>query len=147
MGRRPSMVRRLHEGAALRWAAVGGLLVIGAVHLNLYAGESYDRIPTIGWLFLLTVVSAWALAAVMAVRPHLLTALLSAGFALSVLGGYVLTLLLPAGLFSFKEPGISYSGGLSIVAEGCVAITSSLLIRGGDRARRQGGAGRHRGPF
>ncbi|MHB8438201.1 MAG: hypothetical protein ACYDD4_03455 [Acidimicrobiales bacterium] len=110
-----------------------GLLVIGAVHLNLYAGEGYSHIPTIGWLFLLTVITAFVLAAGSSLSSHALVGLSSAGFALSVLGGYLLTLFLPAGLFSFKEPGVSYSGVLSIVAEVVVAgagILGAWVARG-----------------
>ncbi|MGH9920685.1 MAG: hypothetical protein ACRD6W_17670, partial [Nitrososphaerales archaeon] len=89
----------------LRVLVVMGLFAIATVHLNLYVGESYDRIPTIGWLFLLTVVTAFVFAVALALRPHPLLALATASFAMSVLGGYLLTLFLPGGLFSFKEPG------------------------------------------
>lgn len=108
-----------------RAVVVVGLLVVGAVHLNLYAGEGYNHIPTIGWLFLLTVITAFVLAGASALSSHLLIGLAAASFAASVLGGYLLTLLLPAGLFSFKEPGVSYSGAISIAAEVAVAVAGT----------------------
>jgi hypothetical protein len=107
------------------WPRVVGavlLVVIALVHLNLYLREYYRQIPTVGWLFLLTVISAVALAAALFVRPGPVTALAASGFALSVLGGYLLTLWLPNGLFQFKEPGVSYSGVISIVAEVATAV-------------------------
>ncbi len=104
------------------------LVVIAAVHLNLYAREDYDKIPTIDWLFLLTVVTSLALAVGLFVRPGWLTEISSALFVLSVLGGYLLTLYLPHGMFGFKEPGISFSGGISIGAEIAVAVLSLRLI-------------------
>jgi hypothetical protein len=93
------------------------LVVVGAVHLHLYVAEEYDRIPVIGWLFLLTVIGAFALAAVVLLARSPLAGMGAAGFAAGVLGGYVLSLALPAGIFSFKEAGISYSGAVSIAAE------------------------------
>lgn len=113
---------------ALRALAVFGLLVIGAVHLNLYANEFYDKIPTISWLFLLTVITAFLLALGLGAVGNLLVALGATAFSLSVLGGYVLALLLPNGLFLFKEPGISYSGCASIAAELLVACSCIGLI-------------------
>lgn len=112
-------------GPALPWRAVGAalLLLCGGVHLYLYAGEQYHEIPTVGPLFIMTgVVAAVFAVAVVVVRRPLLD-LAAAGFALSVLGGYLLTLYLPNGLFLFKEPGVSYSGGLAIFSEvGAAAV-------------------------
>jgi hypothetical protein len=114
-------VRRSIAGAVARGSVVVGLVVVAVVHLNLYLGEGYRHIPTIGWLFLLTVVSAFGLALATAVSSRPVLELAAAGLALGVLGGYVLTLALPMGLFSFREPGISYSGGVAIAAEVLVA--------------------------
>jgi hypothetical protein len=124
------VVRRSSGLWVARAIVVAGLLVVGAVHLDLYAAEGYRRIPTIGWLFLLTVITSFGLAAANALSSHVLGRLASAAFVLSVLGGYLLTLLLPAGLFSFKEPGVSYSGAVSIAAEVVVAVGGLLGVRG-----------------
>jgi hypothetical protein len=112
------------------------LLLCGGVHLYLYAGEEYHEIPTVGPLFVMTGVVAVvaALGAVVVRRP--LVDLFGAGFALSVLGGYLLTLYLPNGLFLFKEPGVSYSGGLAIFSE--VGAAAALLTAAWLGARRTG---------
>jgi hypothetical protein len=104
-------------------------VVIAVVHLHLYAGEEYNRIPTIGWLFLLTVISGFLLAAWVLVFPSRLAGLASAAFAAGVLGGYVLSLALPNGVFAFKEPGVSYSGGISIAAELLVVLCGLHMAR------------------
>jgi hypothetical protein len=121
-----------------------GLVVVGAVHLHLYAAEEYDRIPVIGWLFLLTVIGAFALAAVVLVARSRLAGLAVAGFSAGVLGGYVLSLTLPAGIFSFKEAGISYSGAVSMAAELVVllcGLRSARLGRAGSSRSVEPGAG------
>jgi len=46
----------------LRLAGAGLLAATGAIHLDLYL-TGYRSIPTIGWLFLLQVITAFALAA------------------------------------------------------------------------------------
>lgn len=109
----------------LRVVAAAGLAGIGGVHLNLYAGEGYRAIPTIGPLFLFTVVAAFALAVGVAVSGHWALAAGAAMFSFATLGGYLLSLLLPRGIFGFTEPGVSYSGALSIAFE--VVAGSALL--------------------
>jgi predicted lipoprotein with Yx(FWY)xxD motif len=90
----------------LRVAGGGLLLATGAIHLDLYL-TGYRAIPTIGWLFLLQVIAAFALGvAVLAIPGRLviagrLAAAAGAGFALATLGGYLLTVWI--GLFGFKE--------------------------------------------
>jgi hypothetical protein len=55
----------------------------------------------IGWLFLLQVIAAFGLAAAVLVSGSRLAAAAGAGFALSTLGGYLLSVWI--GLFGFKE--------------------------------------------
>jgi hypothetical protein len=124
-----------------RGPVVVGLVVVAAVHLNLYLGQGYRHIPTIGWLFLFTVVSAFGLAAAIAVSGQPVLALAAAALALGVLGSYVLTLVLPMGLFLFREPGISYSGGVSMAAEVLVAAAG---LGGAWRGRTASAPGRGR---
>src|SRR4030088_3367039 len=99
-----------------RWAAIvlrvagsGLLIATAAIHLDLYL-TGYRTIPTIGWLFLLQVIAAFALGlAVLAIPRQLaaavpasrLAAVAGAGFALATLGGYLLSVWI--GLFGFKE--------------------------------------------
>src|SRR5215475_7700861 len=79
----------------------GGLLVAtAAMHLDLYL-TGYRTIPTIGWLFLLQVIAGFALALAVLATGSRLAAAAGAGFALSTLGGYLLTVWI--GLFGFTE--------------------------------------------
>ena len=107
----------------LRILAVLALAGIGVIHLYLVLKVPYSKQPTIHPLFILTVVAALVFAVLFAVRPHWTVALLAAGFSFSVMGGYVLTLVLPMGLFKFQEPGVYYSGGLSILCEAVAGFT------------------------
>jgi len=86
--------------AALLVAGSGLLIASGAIHLDLYV-TGYRTIPTIGWLFLLQVITAFALGlATLALRSRLAAAA-AAGFSLAILGGYLLSVWI--GLFGFKE--------------------------------------------
>jgi predicted lipoprotein with Yx(FWY)xxD motif len=84
----------------LRFAGAGLLIATAAIHLDLYL-TGYRTIPTIGWLFLLQVIVAFALGALVLVTGNRLVAAAGAGFALSTLGGYLLTVQF--GLFGFRE--------------------------------------------
>src|ERR1700735_5651556 len=110
-----SRPRDAERGSARLWLAVrragaGLLFATGAIHLDLYL-TGYRTIPTIGWLFLLQVIAAFGLGvAVLALplvgraaaeRPVRLVAAAAAGFSLSTLGGYILSVWI--GLFGFKE--------------------------------------------
>ena len=84
----------------LRVAGAGLLAATGATHLDLYL-TGYRSIPVIGPLFLLQVIAAFGLAAAVLVTGSRLAAAAGAGFALSTLGGYLLSVWI--GLFGFKE--------------------------------------------
>ena len=84
----------------LQLAGAGLLAAAGGIHLDLYL-TGYRTIPTIGWLFLLQVIAAFALALGVLVTGSRLAAAAGAGFALATLGGYLLSIW--AGLFGFKE--------------------------------------------
>ena len=85
---------------ALRVAGAVLLAVSAGIHLDLYL-TGYRSIPTIGWLFLLQVIAGFALAAVVLATRSRLAAAAGAAFALSTLGGYLLSVWI--GLFGFKE--------------------------------------------
>jgi predicted lipoprotein with Yx(FWY)xxD motif len=95
-----------HEGPSLprrSWLGIVGaalLVASGAIHLDLYV-TGYRSIPTIGPLFLLQVIAAFVLAAAILVTGNWLVEVAGAGFAVSVLGGYLLSLWV--GLFGFTE--------------------------------------------
>lgn len=124
------MTKKTIDSKALRALGVLGLLGIGAAHLELWLGY-YQLIPTIGPLFLFTVVFAWVLALVMTAFPRALVAVIAAVFALATLGGYVLALVLPQGIFLFTEQSISYAGGVAIASEaiGAVALLAWAATR------------------
>jgi predicted lipoprotein with Yx(FWY)xxD motif len=94
--RRPGVGSRL----LLRVTGAGLLIATAAIHLDLYL-TGYRNIPTIGWLFLLQIIAAFALGGLVLVTRSRLVAALGAGFALSTLGGYLLTVQF--GLFGFRE--------------------------------------------
>ena len=119
---------RTRSAPVLKLVATFLLLAIAAIHLNLYVREDYNKIPVVGWLFLLTAISAVGLAVVVVVRPTWLVEAATGLFALGVLGAYLLTLWLPEGLFSFKEPGVSYSGAASLAVEAATVLVSGALV-------------------
>ncbi len=84
----------------LRVAGAALLVATAGIHLDLYL-TGYRTIPTIGWLFLLQVIAAFVLGAGVLVLGSRLVAAAGAGFALSTLGGYLLSVWI--GLFGFKE--------------------------------------------
>jgi predicted lipoprotein with Yx(FWY)xxD motif len=110
----------------LRIVGSGLLIATGAVHLDLYL-TGYRTIPTIGWLFLLQVISAFGLGlAVLAIPrrlaiPSRLAAAAGAVFALSVLGGYLLSVWI--GLFGFKE--VSTTAGITA---GALEVAAFLAL-------------------
>jgi len=122
----------------LRVVGSGLLIATAAIHLDLYV-TGYRTIPTIGWLFLLQVIVAFALGLAVLVIPSRLVlparlaAAAGAGFALSTLGGYLLTVWI--GLFGFKEvrttAGI-VAGVIEIVA---FVVLAALALAPAPQAR------------
>ena len=84
----------------LRVMGAALLIATAAIHVDLYL-TGYRTIPTIGPLFLFQVIAAFALGGLILVTRSRLVAALGAGFALSTLGGYLLTVQF--GLFGFRE--------------------------------------------
>jgi hypothetical protein len=124
-----------HRGFGAGTAAL--LLVIGVVHLHLWL-DGYRHLPTIGPLFLVAVVSSALLAVVVSVRINPVIAVAAAAFAAGTLTANILSLLLPEGLFCFKEVGVSYSGGFAIASEiGVVALLGVWAHRRSRHARNQ----------
>jgi predicted lipoprotein with Yx(FWY)xxD motif len=116
---------------ALRLAGGGLLIAAGAIHLDLYL-TGYRSIPVIGWLFLLQVIAAFGLGAVVLVSAGSLTAAAGAVFALATLGGYLLSLW--TGLFGFTEvrttAGIA-AGVIEVAAFAALAGLAALPARRG----------------
>jgi predicted lipoprotein with Yx(FWY)xxD motif len=91
---------RISPWQLARFAAAALLAATGAIHLDLYL-TGYRTIPTIGWLFLAQVISAFALALAELASASRLLAAAGAGFLMSTLVGYLLALRMS--LFGFRE--------------------------------------------
>jgi predicted lipoprotein with Yx(FWY)xxD motif len=107
-----------------RLAGAGLVVATGATHLDLYL-TGYRSIPTIGWLFLLQVIAAFGLGVLIVATNSRLVAAAGAGFSISTLGGYLLSVWV--GLFGFKEvrttAGI-VAGVIEVVAFGVLALVA-----------------------
>ena len=122
----------------LRVAGSGLLIAAGAIHLDLYL-TGYRTIPTIGWLFLLQTIAAFGLGLAVLVIPSRfvipsrLAAAAGALFALSTLGGYLLSVWI--GLFGFKE--VSTTAGIvaGAVEPAAFAVLATLALAPGWLAR------------
>jgi predicted lipoprotein with Yx(FWY)xxD motif len=115
-------------------AGAGLLLAIGAIHLDLYL-TGYRTIPTIGWLFLLQVITAFALGlAVLAipgrlVLPGRVAAAAGASFALATLGGYLLSVWI--GLFGFKEVRTTAGIAAGVLEVAAFVVLAALALAPG----------------
>ena len=124
-----------HAGTSLprrSWFGIVGaalLVASGAIHLDLYL-TGYRTIPTIGPLFLFQVIAAFVLAAAILVTGNWLVEVAGAGFAVSVLGGYLLSLWV--GLFGFTEvrtaAGI-WAGIIDVAAFATLAMAAAPGLR------------------
>jgi len=115
----------------LRVVGSGLLIATAAIHLDLYL-TGYRTIPTIGWLFLLQVIVAFALGLAVLVIPgrfvipSRLAAAAGAGFALSTLGGYLLTVWI--GLFGFKEVRTTAGIVAGVIEVAAFAVLAALVL-------------------
>ena len=110
---------------ALRGVGGGLLIATGAIHLDLYL-TGYRSIPTIGWLFLLQIIAAFALGAAVLVSASWLIAAAGAVFALATLGGYLLTLWI--GLFGFNEVRTTAGIVAGVIEVAAFAALASLAV-------------------
>jgi predicted lipoprotein with Yx(FWY)xxD motif len=101
------------------------LIASGAIHLDLYL-TGYRSIPTIGWLFLLQIITAYALAIAIPVTRSWLAAAAGAGFAISTLGGYLLSL--KVGLFGFTEVRTTAGIVAAIIDVAAFAVLATAVI-------------------
>jgi predicted lipoprotein with Yx(FWY)xxD motif len=121
-----------------RVVGAGLLVATGAIHLDLYL-TGYRSIPTIGWLFLLQVVAAFGIAALVIAINSRLAAAAGAGFALSTLGGYLLSVWV--GLFGFKEVRTTaeiVAGVVEVAAFIVLALVAAELLGRPAGPARQG---------
>ena len=108
---------------ALRGAGAGLLFATGGIHLDLYL-TGYRFIPTIGVLFLLQVIAAIVLGLAIVAFPRRIVAVAGGLFALSTLGGYVLSLWV--GLFGFKEVRTTAGIVAGIIEVGAFVVLGAI---------------------
>ena len=117
---------------------VGGLAgAIAGIHLYLWSSDGYRHIPTIGALFLMTVVAGAVLALASFALPRRvapLAWLATAGFAGSAL--VALLISLNGTLFGFRETTTAPLLGLSVAVEGAALLFGGSAALWGLRARR-----------
>jgi predicted lipoprotein with Yx(FWY)xxD motif len=130
---------------SLRLVGAGLLAATAAIHLDLYL-TGYRSIPTIGWLFLLQVIAAFALAAAVLATAFArgdgpvqrLVAAAGAGFAVATLGGYLLSLWI--GLFGFKEVRTTAGTVAGVIEIAAFAVLAVVAVVPAPRAGRVGSA-------
>ena len=116
----------------LRVIGAGLLVATAAIHLDLYL-TGYRTIPTIGWLFLLQVISAFGLGAIVLVSDNRLASAAGAGFALATLGGYLLSLRIS--LFGFREVRTTAGIVAGVIEVATFAALAAVVLS--PRARHQ----------
>lgn len=115
-------------GAALLFAS-------GAIHLDLYV-TGYRTIPTIGALFLLQIISAFALGVVVLLTGGRVVSAGGAGLAISTLAGYVVSLRVS--LFGFREVR-TIAGVVAGIVEVCAFAALAALAMMPQRSMRSAG--------
>jgi predicted lipoprotein with Yx(FWY)xxD motif len=114
----------------VRLAGSAALVATGAIHLDLYF-TGYSTIPTIGALFLLQVISAFVLAVAALAFSNRLIVVLGAGFLLSTLAGYLLSLRWS--LFGFREVRTTAGIVAGIIEIVGFAVLAAWALRPGVR--------------
>ena len=118
------------------WYGIAGaalLIASGAIHLDLYL-TGYRSIPTIGWLFLLQVISAFALAIAIPATGLRLAYAAGAAFAIGTLFGYLLSLKI--GLFGFTEVRTTAGIVAALIDVAAFAVLAAGAVSGLELARR-----------
>jgi predicted lipoprotein with Yx(FWY)xxD motif len=111
---------------AFRLLGAGLLLTTGAIHLDLYL-TGYRTIPTIGWLFLLQFITAFAFGAVLIVSRSRVVAAGGGGFSVATLCGYLLSMHMS--LFGFREVRTTAGLVAGIIEVATVAALAAVALR------------------
>jgi predicted lipoprotein with Yx(FWY)xxD motif len=109
----------------LRTVGAGLLVATGAIHLDLYV-TGYRTIPTIGWMFLVQLIAAFVLGAIVLLTGNRLVAAAGAGFAVATLGGYLLSLRI--GLFGFREVRTTAGIVAGVIEVAAFAVLAALAL-------------------
>jgi predicted lipoprotein with Yx(FWY)xxD motif len=115
----------------LRVTGAGLLIATAAIHLDLYL-TGYRTIPTIGPLFLMQIIVAFALGGLVLATGWRLAAAAGALFALSTLAGYLITVQF--GLFGFREVRTTAGIVAAIIEVLAFVALAVLAALPGDRA-------------
>jgi hypothetical protein len=107
---------------------VGALLLVwsGYIHFHLWDSVGYRSIPTIGDLFIVQSISGLLLGILVIAVRRVWVAVAGIGFALSTMAGFLLCVLLPKGLFNFKESWLAPFAKQAFFTE--IAVIFVLLI-------------------
>jgi hypothetical protein len=99
----PGGLSRPYRFSATAAFVVGGLLIVWSsyIHFHLWQTIGYRHIPTIGPLFILQSIAGLVLGILVIGVRRIWSALLGAGFALSTLIGFLITV--EHGLFGFRD--------------------------------------------
>jgi hypothetical protein len=115
------------------WAAtiafvLGAALMVWSayIHFHLWDSVGYRAIHIIGTLFVVQSIAGLLLGIGVAAVRRVWVAILGIGFALSTMGGFLLTVSLPKGLFNFKESWLAPFAKEAFMIE--VAITVVLAV-------------------
>lgn len=133
---------RRWESLVLKVAGAGLLLATGGIHLDLYL-TGYRSIPAIGDLFLLQVSLAFVLGALTLASRSRLVCAAGASFAVSTLGGYLLTRWV--GLFGFREVRTLAGTVAGLVEIGAFAALAVLALSPARERPRRGVLSRKQG--
>jgi hypothetical protein len=115
----------------LTWAGSGLVFVSAVLHFHLWASDGYDKIPTIGPLFLMQAIVGWVLSAATSALRHWALVLVEAGFALSTVGGLLISV--NVGLFGWQDtmssPFAWLTLGLELGAAALLLCAGVILLR------------------
>jgi hypothetical protein len=120
----PAGLGRPYRISATVAFVVGGLLIVwsGYIHFHLWQKVGYRHIPTIGPLFILQSVVGLAMGILVIGVRRIWAAVLGAGFALSTLIGFLITV--EHGLFGFRDQWSAPFGDQAFAIE----VTTILVL-------------------
>jgi hypothetical protein len=110
-------------------AFVVGAFLVGwtaYIHFDLWHSIGYRHIHIIGPLFVVQAVAGLVLGILLLLVRRVWVAIGGIGFVLSTVGGFLLSVLLPKGLFNFKESWLAPFAKQAFVIEVAAAVV--LLI-------------------
>jgi hypothetical protein len=120
---------------------VGGLLLVWSalIHFHLWQSEGYRNIATIGALFIFQSIAALVIGVFILAIHRVWVAALGAGFAISTLAGFLLSV--EVGLFGFQDTWsapfagqaffIEIAAALVLIASGAVCLIGPTHARNG----------------